>query len=596
MNKKSLLIIAGLVLAVLAAPTLSSCDDDHYTVDPVISAKGTIWENISANSELSEFKDILSKVYYSTSESSVTTQTYADLLNHDQTFTVWAPKNGTFDAAKWNAMLESGQREQIYKVENQLIRSCMTRYSHVLSGTKVEDITFFNSKKGTFDCGKKTINGVTITKENIGSTNGVIHVTDGAVAYLPNVYEYIHENENLSKLSAFLKKYEEIDFDENASTQGPTIDGNITWVDSVNNITNNYFYYMAAFLNREDSSYVMVMPTDQCWDEQYEKMKSYFNYNSNYSQSVITVNPLDLTTSTEVLTTTYSDEELDSIKDFRTCDAIARNLSFNHNWQFGRNYQQMATEGACDSIQTTAGNTILDPWSARLFDHVEPVTLSNGYGYVVNNFNFRMKDIWFTEEQFTYEAEHSYESYDYCSIDHERVEELLEYYTNGDAANGELLDTLLKYNTIKLVPTRATANTSVKFKLSGTYSCKYDIIAVMIYNDDQNKPYHFRAYMNYHNQKTTQEREQLTPPEGVEADGKNFVTKGIRFNSQGKVVVNDSVLLAKDFELPVCYFGLRNAYATLEIQSYLTSSQRNTYTNELIIDKIILVPKENNAE
>ena len=38
MNKKSLLIIAGLVLAVLAAPTLSSCDDDHYTVDPVISA------------------------------------------------------------------------------------------------------------------------------------------------------------------------------------------------------------------------------------------------------------------------------------------------------------------------------------------------------------------------------------------------------------------------------------------------------------------------------------------------------------------------------------------------------------------------------
>ena len=593
MNKKSLLIIAGVLMTALSFPTLSSCDDDHYTVDPVLSGKGSIWENISQNSDLSEFKDILSKVYYSASETSVTTQTYADLLDHDQTFTVWAPKNGTFDYGKWNAMLQSGQREQIYQVENKLIRNCMTRYSHVLSGSKVEDITFFNSKKGTFDCGAKTINGVSISDYNIGSNNGVIHITDGAVTYMPNVYEYIRENENLSRLSDFLKKYEESEFNERASTQGPTIDGNITWVDSVSNTTNTYFYYLGAYLNREDSSYVMVMPTNDCWDTQYEKMKSYFNYNPNYSQTVITVNPLDLQTSTEVLTTTYSDEELDSITDFRICDAIARNLSFNHNWQFGHNYQQMATEGACDSIQSSSGRIFLDPWSARIFDHVDPVTLSNGYGYVVNNFNFRMKDIWFTEEDFTYEAEHSYESYDYCSIQRERVEDRVSYYRNGDQENGEQLDTLLKYTTIKLVPTRATANNSVKFKLNGTYSCKYDIIAVMIYNDDQNKPYHFRAYLNYHDKKATQEREQLTPPEGVEADGKNYVTKEPRYDSQGLLVKNDSVLLAKDFELPVCYFGIRDAYVTLELQSYLTSSQRNNYTNELIIDKIILVPKEN---
>lgn len=595
MNKKTFLIIAGVLIATMSLPILTSCSDDHYSVDPVISGKGTLWENISANSDLSEFKAILSRVYYSASETSPTTQTYADLLDHEQTFTVWAPKNGTFDYPKWNSMLESGDREQMYKVENQLIRSCMTRYSHVLSSNKVEEITFFNSKKGKFDCGAKTINGVSITDYNLGASNGVIHITDGPVTYLPNVYEYLSENESLSKLNAFLKKYEEIEFNEQASTQGPTIDGNITWVDSVSNTTNTYFYYMGAYLNREDSSYVMVMPTNDCWEKQYEKMKSYFNYRTNYSQTVITVNPLDLQTSSEVLTTTYSDEELDSITDFRTCDAIARNLSFNHNWQFGHNYQQMATEGACDSIESTNNRIFLDPWGARLFDHVEPVTLSNGYGYVVNNFNYRMQDIWFREKDFTYEAERSYESYEYCSIQRQNVEDHVYYHLNGEPEN-EQLDTLLKYNVIRMVPSRATANTSVKFKLDNTYSCKYDIIAVMIYNTDLDKPYHFRAYMNYHDQKATQERVQLTPPEGVEADGKNFITSGPRYNSQGLLVQNDSVLLAKDFELPVSYFGIRDAYATLEIQSYLTSSQRNTYTNELIIDKIILVPKENNAE
>ncbi len=595
MNKKAFLIITGVILATMSLPVLTSCDDDHYSVDPALAGKGTIWENISKNSELSEFTDILRKVRYSSSETNATSQTYADLLNHDQTFTIWAPKNGTFDYSKWNAMLESGDRQQVYKVENQLIRSCMTRYSHVLSGNKVEDITFFNSKKGTFDCGAKTINGVSITDYNIGSTNGVVHITNGAVSYLPNVYEYISENESLSKLNAFLKKYEQIEFNEAASTQGPTIDGNITWVDSISYTTNDYFLYMGAYLNREDSSYVMVMPTDQCWDAQYEKMKSYFNYRSSYNQTVITVNPLDLQTSTEVLTTTYSDVELDSITDFRTCDAIARNLVFNHNWQFGHNYQQMATEGACDSIMSTNNRVFLDPWGARLFDKVQPVELSNGYGYVVDNFNYRMQDIWFRERDFTYEAERSYESYEYCSVQRDNVEDRV-YYKRGGAEDGEELDTLLKYHVIKLVPTRATANTSVKFKLDNTYSCKYDIIAVMVYNTDQGKPYHFRAYMNYHDQKANQEREQLTPPEGVEADGKNFVTTGPRYDAQGLLVQNDSVLLAKDFELPVSYFGIRDAYATLELQSYLTSSQRNKYTNELIIDKIILVPKENNAE
>ena len=526
----------------------------------------------------------------------MTTQTYADLISHDQTFTVWAPKNGTFNYEIWNRMLESGDREQIYEVETQLIRNCMTRYSHVLNGNKQENITFFNSKKGVFDCAARTINGVNITDANLGCNNGVLHITDGPVVYMPNLYEYINSQSNLTQLSTFLKQYEKEEFNEAASTQGPTIDGNITWVDSITYLTNTYFNgrYLDAYINREDSNYVMILPTDECWNAEYEKMNSYYNYVPTYIQSVTTVSVSGstITESTERLTTTFTDEELDSIKHFRTCDAIARNLCFNHNYQFGHDYKDMATEGACDSIQSTSGLIFYDPASAALFDNVEPVQLSNGYAYVVDNFKYNLKDTWLDEVK--YEAERNYESYEYCTIDRNRI-----YIDNPwryvemeseDAVPFTPTDTVIETTAITLNPQRATSNTSVLIKAPNTLSCKYDIVAVMVYNIDKMLPYQFRAYVNYHNAKQTQDRVQLMPIEGVNGTDKLFRTKKPHVDEKGMLQFNDSVLLAQDFEFPVCYYGLSDAYVTVQLQSNISSRDRSFYTNEIIVDKIIFIP------
>ena len=594
MNKRKILNFTCSLLAILAIAALGACSDDHYEVDGVLASKGTLWENISKQAELSEFASILSSVYYSSSETTVTTQTYADLLNSDQTFTVWVPKNGTFDYPEWKKMLDSGDREQIYKVEFQLIRNCMTRYQHVLNGDKVEDVMLFNRKNGNFNCAAKTINEKSITSYNIGATNGVLHITDGNIEFLPNIYEYMSSNAKLSRLNEFIKKYEKNEFDQNASTQGPTIDGNITWVDSVTNLTNTYFYYMGAYLNREDSTYMMIMPTDECWDNEYDKMKSYYNYIPSYIQKVITVNPSDLTTSEETFTTNYTDEELDSINDFRTCDAIARNLCFNERWQFGHNHNDMVQEGACDSIESTSGIVFYDPYSAQLFNNVEPIRLSNGYGYLVDKYNFRLQDTWLDER--LYEAERMVESYDYCTTNLTRVYIANPWsYVNEEEMEGVTkTDTVISLNALTLEPTRSTANTSAIFKAPNTLSCKYDIVAVMVYNIDKQLPYQFRAYINYHEGgKATQTRTQLKPEEGVNGTGNYFQTKTPHVDEKGMLQFNDSVMIAKDFELPVCYYALDDAYVTIEIQSYMTSTQRSQFTNELIIDKIVFIPKEN---
>lgn len=577
------------IFGMLGIPFLvASCQDDHFDINEDVSGRGTLWENIQSTDNLSEFADLLNRVYYSKAEGNATSQTYADLFSHDQTFTVWAPQNGSFDYDSWNALLEDGTSASAYKVENQLIRNCMARYSHMLGGSDSTQISLFNDKSAWLDNGDAAIQGVSIQTSNIGASNGVLHVTDGAIPYMPNLYEYINQTEGVDSLRNFLASYEEVEFDEDLSTQGPTVDGNITWVDSVSHVSNRYLnYYMNARLNDEDSTYAVVIPSNTAWQKAYTQIRPYFNYMSEYVQSVNASSSLS-TDSTVSQTTTFTDEELDSITSLGVHDVIAGTLAYSMTQQFGHNVSEIATPGACDSIISTAGYVIHDPYSAEIFDGVSPTELSNGYAFVVDNYNFRPEDIWLVKNE--REAEYFYEFYDYCTPSTKKLSYTYTYLSDSTDETS-LRDTTITETVLQLSPERSTSNSSITIQLPRTYSCKYDIYAVMAYNVEAARPYQFRAYVNYHNNRRTTTRQQLSPIEGVNGTGHNFRTKAPHVDENGVFQFNDSVLLASDFEFPVCYVGLENAYPTLEISSNITSSMRTTYTNELLIDKIVLVPK-----
>ena len=82
---------------------MASCSDDHYDIrtddSPAgVTAGRTIWQNIEANPDLSDFAEILKKIkVYRKEEDKSATLTYAELLNSPQSFTVWAPLNDTYD-------------------------------------------------------------------------------------------------------------------------------------------------------------------------------------------------------------------------------------------------------------------------------------------------------------------------------------------------------------------------------------------------------------------------------------------------------------------------------------------------------------------
>ena len=71
-------------LAAGAMTTACSDWDDHYDNNGVSgSASETIWENVKANANLSQFADLMHKAGYD------------EVINTTQTYTVWAPLNGT---------------------------------------------------------------------------------------------------------------------------------------------------------------------------------------------------------------------------------------------------------------------------------------------------------------------------------------------------------------------------------------------------------------------------------------------------------------------------------------------------------------------
>lgn len=572
------------LLSALILLAFASCQDDHFDTNADVTARLTIWQQIKQNKQLSEFAYLLENTHYSKSENTPTQTTYAQLLDHEQVFTVWAPVNGSFNFELYKSLLESGSVEKAYRVENELIRNSMARFSFVLNGSwDKKEINLFNDKTTDFVYEDATIGGVKLTQRNIGCTNGTLHITENSIPFRANLYEVLATLENCDSIYRFIKGYEKYEFDERSSTQGPTVLGNITWVDSVTHLSNEYFWSMGAYLNREDSLYAMIVPDNDAWNSIIEKTRTYYNFLPEYTQTVTSVDA-EGNENTEKITTTFTPEELDSMLNLCSKNAICNNLVFNARYQFKEFDPYRPWD--CDSLQSTVGNRFKVPFVEPLFAGVStPHTASNGYAYVVNQFNFRSQDTWAKKKDLEAEYGSVIESYSQCSPSS---------YTGTFERN----DSIIKYSVLRTIQKSSSVNPDVTFKITNTLSCKYDIYLVMAWNKNAERPALFKATLSYHDGKKAAATSKVL--ESSEADSLHYGGKNLFKNcppvtdSLGNVIqVTDTIPLAKDFELPVCYYGIDKAYVTLKVASTITSKQTSTYSREMWIDKILFVAKEN---
>lgn len=398
MNNNNKLV--ALMLGAFVMAGFNSCSDDHFDVVGS-GSNSTLWQTIASTPELSDFKEIVEKtVNMSNENDSKTTTTFDRLLDGETRYTVWAPKNGTYDAAKYKALLE--QAEQLktsdpekaldcnYTVLNQFVKNHVANFNYE-ANVGEQTVRMNNSKVAEYNASTGTFNGVKLdaTLASLPAKNGMLHVLDGYSPYRYNILDLFENTPELSEVYDYIASQDVKEFNENMSTAGGTDEnGNIQYIDSVYTTTNDLLTSSNASISAEDSLYLVVVPTNAGWNDAISKVKSLYKYKSSYKYR--------WEDEDAVFTQTKSDLNADSLSEANARAAILTNMYFSagqlgddvYNMDDAAVIQQMTT---ADSLLTTTDmvvyNTNLGGVNP-IFGSVVPDTASNGYVYKVDQFNY----------------------------------------------------------------------------------------------------------------------------------------------------------------------------------------------------------------
>lgn len=398
-------IIAGM----LGATTLlgiAACSDDHYDIKPgTESAGNTIWQNIEANPQLDSLAMILKRVkVYSKEEDKTRTMTYAEFLDAGQTLTFWAPINGSYNASYYlsqlnqvDALNAEGKSTEANKLEytigNQFAQNHIARFNYE-SDKSNQEVHLINGKITTYNAAEGTFNGVSLnsTYANVPSSNGVMHVIEGASPFSYNIFDYFEAYSDIFSNVYGTLSDPEIDkktFSEFLSIAGALNEnGEMVYVDSVYISDNEMLNESNAQIKDEDSLYIALAPTDAAWEEALEKVGKLFKYKTtyryNYKNSTTEfADTLKLNTDW----TGHSPQTLaDSLADYNTKKALLTSMYFSPSI-FRQEFERDDIDGIlnyayyADSLISTNGVIYYNSTPGAknpMFGDVEPVIASNG--------------------------------------------------------------------------------------------------------------------------------------------------------------------------------------------------------------------------
>ena len=368
-------ILAG--IAMTAALFLSSaCNDewDNHYKDKGINSNQTLLETIKADADLSEFYQLVEACGVSDS-----------LLNASRVYTVWAPVNDAIDFDSLMAEIEKGRRDEVLV---RFVEAHMTNYMHAANGVKeVNPILLLNKKVVSFvgSGDEYTFNNIPLLMEysNQRVRNGILHKIGGSVEYKMNVWEYLATDERIDSLSNFLYSFNLRTFNEGASIQGPTVNGAVTYLDSVFNTSNIWFSTngsreTAGFgdISNEDSLYTMFAITNDVWNKMVPVVNEYFNFYRDTTNAYL-YDSIQYTTARKRLCNylVFSDKEQKFVE---TPGHIMAN------------YRYYAT-----NFTTKKNEVRLTFPEAKLMEGViESREMSNGTVHVTDQFSYDPLDLW----------------------------------------------------------------------------------------------------------------------------------------------------------------------------------------------------------
>lgn len=283
----------GTILAASLA-VFAACSDDHYDVIAQGNSDQTLWQNIKADPNLSEFADLMSRITFMKSENDRSaTLKYNELLDQNQSFTLVAPVNGSFDYKAWSDTINKANtlrakeeterlgRNLMFLASNQFAMNHIARFSHNLEETST--IHLLNGKNVYSTPG--TFNEVGMTGEKVVGSNGTLYKLSGINPFAYNLYDYLAYDPELSDLNAYIKDpaIDKETFSESMSTPGAmNEEGEMVYIDSIYSHRNELLDNLGVNIENEDSVYVAILPTNQAWEEAKAKLEDLYHYADKY--------------------------------------------------------------------------------------------------------------------------------------------------------------------------------------------------------------------------------------------------------------------------------------------------------------------------
>jgi len=561
------------VAACMTAAATSCSDFDDYNevrtdgVNP--SADKTLWENIESNPQLTKFAQLVKKTGFDKD------------LQSSHYYTVWAPVDDAIDMSQYESM-------DSMRLLNEFVENHIAEYNHAASGSIDERIRALNNKAFNFkgDGQSYTFDEIALNEPNIASINGVLHTLGGVAVFYPNIYSYILETgTDIDSLRSYFERYESTYLDTENSVIGPIVSGKQTYIDSVLVTSNSLLSLLRSDLEHEDSSYTVLIPSDEAWINYYNKVKPCYNYLATMvAQNLSTTN---IETSTLKLDNAYMSDSL-------TKRHIVNNLVFSNNDAYNVKLNDDSPAFvATDSLRSTTSNKLSNP-EAILALATERVEMSNGQGFKIDSMAMYPWETY--SPTINVNARRSYGRILNGNSHNQTFE------SSVDLADGTTLTNTIDY--LWAEPTSNYAKPELDIYLPNVRSTTYNFYCIFAPGYDPNTdtvstmPNKVNFTLNYCNAKGA-----LTDYK-FSADGAEnpktqvaFINDPVKRDSNG-VLISDTVFIGK-FTFPVSYAGLTQSsmdyYApNIKITTPFSqfSADMKVYTRDLRIVGLILKPVE----
>lgn len=534
-----------ILMAFLPLMALSCQDewDEHYGQANPMASQESLWQALKGRAELSNFVRLVENVGY---------EYYFD---GDRMFTLFVPTNDCLTEADVDSLTEVYNAQKSNRIKNndntvikQVLQNHMAMYNYaaIASGDSVQ-MMMLNGKYSYLADGG--VNGVKYLSSNMLYRNGVLFTVGSRLPYFANVSEYFTMDDELDSIASFFSRYNVYEFDTSRSVPGEIVDGKTVYLDSVMNLKNVMFDEL-GYINREDSAYWIVVPTDRQWRKLYEEYKTYFNYDNRTAKR-------------------------DSVENVMTHKAIVQGTVFNMNVQPSVN----------DSVISTNYNKAnyryykcLRPFDeGGVFSGARSVECSNGKVFISDNWEIDKRTTFFQEVKI--EAENAYYQDSIA-----KCKEPVGTYT---VPSGNPLYGQVSGNAYVQVEPRNTAVTPlIRFTIPNLLSnIGYDIYAVFapaIASDTlatDTLPLKVKFSLKYNDQDGRQVNDiKMENPEGG-----TYV-----YETTPNVV--DTILVARDYKIPTCSYGLSEPQVRLTVESDRGTASK--YTRILRLDCIVFKPHE----